>query len=510
MKKTLITVLVIIIILCSCSGKDISENGGNQTTDTENSISIGVYNLDTYNPIVSVSDSVEKMSVLIYDSLFKVKGDFSVEGCLCDSYSISNGGKTYTLELKQDIKWHDGSEFDASDVDYTFRMINELENCVYKSRFDNISSYTRSGRYTYIIQLKEANSGFLNLLDIPIIKKNTDCVNGLKEYIPIGTGPYKYTQSDMSRSICLLRNEEYKSGDIPSIERINVKQLPDKSALSAALEAREVDMAVFTAQDMRSYNPKGNFTLVNYSNNILTFIGINTNSPQLADAKVRRAISYAIDREGIVKNVLFGGAEAVNVFVCPKSYLYKNIYSIPRDTQRAMTLIGEAGYIQNENGDMQKDGEKIKFKILTNSQNEMRVKIGKKIEENVKQIGLEAYIEETSYENYISKINTGEYDAFIGEIKIGTDSDLAVFAGPTCCVYNNDVLNDLIQRCRHAENTDEYMSLYSEIIETFLGEMPVIPIAIGTDAVVLSEKIKGCTSPSYTDVFADIASWYIE
>ena len=74
---------------------------------------------------------------------------------------------------------------DAYDVDYTVKMIQELENSPYKDRLVNVSNTRRADKYTYIITLKEANAGFINLMDFPIIKNGTDCKNGLKEYLSL-------------------------------------------------------------------------------------------------------------------------------------------------------------------------------------------------------------------------------------------------------------------------------------------------------------------------------------
>lgn len=136
---------------------------------------------------------------------------------------MSDSGLVYTFNLRRDAAWHDGGGFDAYDVDYTVKMIQELENSPYKDRLANVSNTRRADKYTYIITLKEANAGFINLMDFPIIKNGTDCKNGLKEYTPIGTGAYQYVPSTMSRTIRLVRNESYTAGDKPLIGEVLIK-----------------------------------------------------------------------------------------------------------------------------------------------------------------------------------------------------------------------------------------------------------------------------------------------
>ncbi len=100
-------------------------------------LSVGVYNFDTYNPIATQSQSMTQVSAFIYDGLMRKNSDYTMSPCLAQSYTVSDNGLTYTFSLRQDVTWHDGSGFDANDVDYTIRMIQELENSPYKDRLAN-------------------------------------------------------------------------------------------------------------------------------------------------------------------------------------------------------------------------------------------------------------------------------------------------------------------------------------------------------------------------------------
>ena len=104
------------------------------------------------------------------------------------------------------------------------------------------------------------------------------------------------------------------------IGEVIIKQVPDKAALTTALEVREVSAVPFTAQELMNYNPKGNLYTVSYPNNNVTFLGINTTKSALSESQVRRALSYAIGREEIEKNIMFGRGESVHV---PVSYTHQ-------------------------------------------------------------------------------------------------------------------------------------------------------------------------------------------
>ncbi len=511
--KRIIALVLAFVMLFLCACYEGNEPQNMPQGSNANSISIGVYNFDTYNPIATVSHSVTQTSALIYDSLVKRKGDHSVEMCLASDYTISDGGLTYTFTLKDGITWHDGSEFNAADVEYTFKMITELEKSAYKNRISNIESFRRAGKNTFIITLYRPNGNFIALMDIPIIKSGTDCVNSLKEYIPIGTGAYKYVYSGLSRAMRLVRNENYITSQKPLIEEIIIKQLPSEELVSSALETREIEVASFSAAQMRNYNPKGNLSTVSYTNNALTFVGINTTVNGLDNSLIRRALSYALNRKQIAQDIFFGRAQAVNVPIAPDSYFSNPIYQYERDTERAITLLSDAGYSLDENNIMKNaQAQKLSFDLLVNLENELRISAAEKIKSDLAQIGVEIRIRKLSYSDYTNSVSEGEYEMFLGEVKLSDTLDLSALAGfgASYSIYESERIDSLLKRCRTAESKEIFKSTYNELAEVFLSEMPVIPIVMGTDVLVLNSKIKGVTPPCYENIFANTASWYVE
>ncbi len=514
-KRVYMAALALILILCSCSSQQqgASPSATAQPSAAEGSLSVGVYNFDTYNPIATQSQSVTQVSALIYDGLMRKKGDYTMVPCLAQSYSVSDSGLVYTFNLRRDAAWHDGGGFDAYDVDYTVKMIQELENSPYKDRLANVSNTRRADKYTYIITLKEANAGFINLMDFPIIKNGTDCKNGLKEYTPIGTGAYQYVPSTMSRTIRLVRNESYTAGDKPLIGEVLIKQVPDKNALTTALEVREVGAAAFTAQELMNYNPKGNLYSVSYPNNNLTFLGINTTAEGLSEAAVRRALSYAISRETIVKNILFGRGESVHVPSAPGSFVHKDIYKLEESAQRAAELLAEAGYSAGADGVMEKTegGQALRFDLLVNSDNERRVAIANKIKDDLREIGVEVTVMSAPFSDYEARIQAGRYDMFLGEVKIGEDMDLSMFAGQNArySVYSSERIENLLKNCKAAVSQEGFLRAYQELEEAFLEEMPIISLLMGTDALMLNSTVQGVETPAAGNVFANTAKWYL-
>lgn len=317
----------------------------------------------------------------------------------------------------------------------------------------------------------------------------------------------------MSRSLRLVRNEAYTAGEKPLIEEVIIKQVPDKAALTTALEVREVSAVPFTAQELMNYNPRGNLYTVSYPNNNLTFLGINTTRTVLSDAGVRRALSYAIGREEIEQNIMFGRGESVHVPTAPNSYLYKDIYRLEESADRAAELLTEAGYSAGADGVQVHgtSGEALRFNLLVNSDNERRTAIAEAIKTDLQRIGVEVTVEGVSFEEYQRRVNAGNYDMFLGEVKIGADLDLSMFAGQNArySVYASERIDSLLWNCKNAVTQEAFAQTYQELEEAFLEEMPIISLLMGMDAMMLNDTVQGVETPAEGSVFAGAAGWYI-
>ena len=101
---------------------------------------------------------------------------------------------------------------------------------------------------------------------------------------------------------------------------------------------------------------------------------------------------------------------------------------------------------------------------------------------------------------------------FLGEVKLSDTLDLSKLAGSSASysIYSDERLDSLLQKCKTAQSGEAFKASYNELAETFLSEMPVISIVMGTDALVLNSKIKGVSAPCPGNIFANIASWYVE
>ena len=120
-------------------------------------------------------------------------------------------------------------------------------------------------------------------------------------------------------------------------------------------------------------------------------------------------------------------------------------------------------------------------------------------------------MESVPFDEYERRVGAGDYDVFLGEVKIGTDLDLSMFAGQNArySVYASERIDSLLWNCKNAVTQETFAQTYQELEEAFLEEMPIISLFMGMDAIMLNSTVQGVEMPAAGSVFADMAGWYI-
>lgn len=525
-KRIAVIVFTILILLSGCranqtpiSPTDTSSAAGEDAVHRPlapgGSLYMPVYNFDTWNPIMTKSLSVSQVSTLVYEGLFDRNPDFSMSPCLAEGYSVSDNALTYTFFLHKNIQWHDGSSFNASDVEYTIGEIMKNES-IFKMNVENIASTKVVNNYTYSITLKKPMSGFITFLDFPIIKNKTNDPATIATYIPMGTGRYKYMESSLGKEMTLKAIGSHWSGSPANIDTIKVKQLPDKESVKFAFDAREVETQYLTPVEMMTYSPKAHAKSVLLPTNNITFIGINTNHEALVGASTRRAISMLIDREYITKNIMIDRAYPATVPINPRSWLYPdNASPVQRDVDAAKELFSQDGWTVGENGLMQKPQGNVaimlQFTIILNEENSYRTAIAETIKKSLSETGITVNIEKLKFQDYQKRVSEKRYDMYIGEVAIAANNDISMFGGKEAhlCVYKNEAMNILMDNAQNAKTNDEIQNAYRELGGAFTVEMPIITLFFGCDSLVYNDKIRGEVAPAWGNVYGNLPRWYV-
>jgi peptide/nickel transport system substrate-binding protein len=274
------------------------------------------------NPLLAQTSQADADLVnVIYDGLFTRSGNGEVIPHLASGYEISNDGKQYTVHLREGVLWHDGESFDAEDVVYTVRTLQDPTfKSPLRSAWLGVDVEAKDSK-TLVFTLKKEYFGFLENLTLGVLPKHIwQSVPSekflLTEYnlAPIGTGPYRFKDSEKDGSgnilsVKLSANKGYFLGQ-PYIEDLNFYFYENAEALLSAYNQKQVDGMYNIRPEDRANIASQKGTVVNtidFPRTFSIFWNI-TKSVPLADAKVREALSYAVDKDQITQKVMMNDA----------------------------------------------------------------------------------------------------------------------------------------------------------------------------------------------------------
>ncbi|MBE7027559.1 MAG: ABC transporter substrate-binding protein [Ruminococcaceae bacterium] len=533
MAKRLIAVflaLTLAVFISSCAYRNESGSPGEDygTLDAEKNetpvnggiLNLCIFEVDSLNPLSTKNESNLDVLRLMFDGLFTVNQDYSVENNLCESYTVSEDGLSYSFKIRDGVVFHDGTELSADDVEASFKLIEKAQS-PYLARFDNVDSSHASAR-TWYVTLKTPQINFPALLDFPILpSRDAHTDNDITDisYIPNGTGIYKATQYRETKELILKATDNHFSGKYPHIPEIKITFAGDRDAAISMFENLHTDVILESVANPDEYTPKRNFIKsITYPKNKLTFLGINNQKPILISPLVRQAISMCIDRNAIVNNTKTRIATPSDIPLNPRfCYYNKDILSIPFDTLRANTLLAQDGFTDiDSDGSMEKyiygETHRLKVDILVNSENNQRIKIAETIKSSLEKAGFIVTITIVDFSTYISRISSKNYDLFIGSMNISQNNDLSFLLQTDVNMFgiSNEGIDLKLNQLKVISNPSVISDSYRDLCVLLSENVPLAGIYYDNGILLCDKKIKGNINPSESNVFLNICEWYIK
>lgn len=323
--KLLKTILILItcFILTGCTNPYLSENEKSLPTlniDTEESvddnlhkaeghITLGLYNLDTLNPLMTNNESFRTYLSLVFDSLIVYDKDCIPRFCIADDINTNDGGLSWNIKLKENILFHDESPLTAYDVKNTIEWIQN-NKCYYTEKLYNVEKIDIIKNNELIVVLKDYDSIFPSKLNFPIIKSE----DLLGDYTKLnGTGMYKQI-SGMTFSVF----ENYY-GTLPKIKSIEILNFDSSEELFNS----DADIIMWQEDDSIKYSNKNNYSVGIYDDDIISCL--------IPSAKINNELKYylcsILNKELIVKAVYANKASVKNIPLLDKTYFLNNYSS---------------------------------------------------------------------------------------------------------------------------------------------------------------------------------------
>ncbi len=436
------------------------------------------------------------------------KDSMDVEPQLAESWKVSDDGLTWTFKLRKGVKFHDGYPFNARAVYDSFARIIDKSHPYYqygKWKYLSLSlgpvkDIKVVDDYTIALVTEKPYAPLLNNLALwlcPILSPKA--MNEYKDQIgmhPVGTGPFKFKSWTKDDQIVLERNADYW-GEKAKVDRIILKSIPEPSARLMALQSGTVDIADDLDPDsvnLVKKNPK--FVVIERPSVNVGYLALNTEKPALKDARVRQAISHAIDKNTLIKTIFQGLAVPAKNPFAPSIWGYNDkIKDYEYDPEKAKKLLAEAKFDPNT---------EIELWAMPVSRAYMPepVKTAELIQAYLAAVGVKAKIVRHEWGAYLSKTSNGEHDmCMLGWLGGNADPDNFLYGllsadtaktpgAANVALWKNAEFTDLCLKAQKTFNKAERTKLYLKAQEIFHAEAPWVPLAHSTIVRCYSKKLQ--------------------
>lgn len=498
-------------VLVGCG--DTTTTGGTtgETEQPKEKILIYARGADSMSldPIMIEDGESAKVVANIYDTLVRYKeGSTEVEPALATEWTSSEDGLEWTFKLREGVKFHDGTPFNADAVKFSFeRQLppNQTAEMPYADfTLGMIDKITVVDDYTIKFNLKYPYAPFLeNLamsLSAPIVSPTAVEKYGA-DYgsHPVGTGPFVFESWQKDSMITLTANADYWDGK-PNVDKVIFEVVKENSVRADKLMTGEVDIIDgIDPNDVDRLKADSNVNFLSAPGMNINYMGMRTDREPFDDPKVREAVSRAINREELVQSLYKGNAVVANGPLPPILFGYDStLEPYGYDQEKAKQLLAEAGY---------NESNPLKFELMSYPNPRPYNAVGgdslaTAIQGYLKQVGVEVTITSAAWSEHKENVKNGKGEAFLyGWIGDNGDPDNFLYALLSSsqigegrlneAKYSNKEFDDLLMQAQQTSNNDERVQLYSEAQHILVKDAPWVFISHSMDMAATGKTITG-------------------
>lgn len=322
---------------------------GPATAATTFRVAVGI-DPDTLDPVGMTTTTIANMVDYVVETLTTIDPAGKVLPMLAESWTVSSDGTQYTFKLRRGVAFHDGTPFDARAVKWNLdRLIDPKVKVPIRASYP-IARTDVVDAHTVRVTLKEPYAPFVGalswttsgLLSPAAVDRDGNTYQNYSAHV-VGTGPYVFKERRKGETITVTKNPKYW-GKRPYYDTVVFRIVPEAATRESLLLAGQVDLIILPpVADLPALqrNPAVKVLLAPSDRSI--FIAINTTKPVLKDRRVRQALNYAVDKQAIIQNVLFGAADLADAPMASSLFGYCKVGAYPYDPARAKQLLAEAG-----------------------------------------------------------------------------------------------------------------------------------------------------------------------
>ena len=464
---------------------------------------------------------------MLYEGLVNITAT-GYEGCLAESWEISEDGKTYTFHIRDGVKFSDGEVCDANAIKANFdAIIENKDRHTWLEMMNLLVGVSAPDEKTFVIELSEPYYPLLTELGVtrpfamisPKAMKDGSTKDGVNAYI--GTGPYVLTDFVTDEYAVFEANENYW-GEQPAIKKITVKVIPDNQTRILAREKGEIDMIfgknMIDADAINQYQGNDKFKVELSDPTSTRQIVLNTTRDVLAEKEVRQALQHATNKQAISEGIFYGLEQPADTLFA-ETIPYCNIGLTPYeyDVEKAKNILAEAGWSAGSDGVLEKDGQKLDIDLLYNSDSVTEKAISEYLQSEYAKIGISLNIHGEEEQSYRDNMKAGNFD-MVFNICWGTpydpQSSLAAMRAPVYGDYAAQLgledkaeIDEAITNILISTDENERQDLYKFVLTRLHEDAVYIPLTYECNKAIYRSDLKGFhfTQTQYEVPFADFS-----
>jgi len=464
--------------------------------------------MKTLDPVRSSDFTEREIMYLVFNSILRLDTDFSVRPELAESWDVAEDGRRVTFHLRQGIKFHDGTPFDASVVKWNIerRLDPAAKSPQRKGLSDIVTSVEVADPNTVVFNLKTPAPGLMGMLAQRegMMESPTAAAKYGEDFgsHPVGTGPFIFREWVRGNHVTVDRNPSYWEHDKPYLDHVVIHDISGSVVGIQRLLTGEIDIVnSLTPQDVKPLEGRAGIQVIQAPSNHWISLQWQVDKPPFNNAKLRQAIAYALDRKRIVDIVMLGKAPVAESPTPPGLWWYSpEVKSYPYDPEKAKALLKEAGY---------QNGLDLTIAAPTNSRDP---KIDQLVQEQLKAIGINLTVQPVADSDFYALVVKRAINFTPEDWTQRPDPD-GLFRAlyytnewANSTGYTNPEVDSLLDKARSMTDPQQRKPLYTQMQQIVVRDLPYVPLFFQASYSALRDNVKGYvwipdSIPRYRDVW---------
>ncbi len=518
--KRIIAVFLMLICVFAFSGCSFESEDATDINimpgETEEAVNNAFINLqmrtpDTLDPLTTERKSVRDGMLCVYEPLFNVTEDFSLEAVLAENYAFNNNATIMTVKLKEDVLWHNNDVFTAADVIYTVNKIKEDSASSYYQNLKSVERVEKQGTYEVVFYLKEPDAYLPYVLYFPIEHVGIDADERC-----VGTGPFRYKEEDKD-SLTLVKNNSWHKGEVVS-DGVKFIYVRNSYMAQEAFASGKIHAVTKEFIDTENFSIKKSNTKNYYPDGIFEFVGFNTTKGVFSDPLVRAAFSNALDRNEMAE--IFDEAQVSGFPIMSGSGLFSPSYELSSyDLDYAKELLFSAGWRDSDGNNVVEKlvGEayvEARVVLLVSDRDRARLAAANAIKEQSALLGIDVTVDVTDIDTYNQRVWGGQFDCLLGGVYYDAPYNVKNLLKTGGSVnyqgYKSEDMDITLENFAATWDMNYAPGAFAKLQSVYAAHQPVTGLVFRRGYVLTNEVLEGDIKPYPYSPYANVWMWAIK